>query len=277
MTKITYILTVASLFALIAAAPAIVHNNFAEKLFITDSFEASNWLNNWEGSEVPAGSFIERSDSFAVDGTYSLRFESNKNGTTNRRTEILAGVETSINIDRVYEFSLYIPNYYRRDSVDDTINQLHDYPDFSLGEDYRSPAISIRIRQDSFYCVILSAAAPVNTNLTLDSNRSFNLGPIFRGQWMRWKLRARLSYVNTGITQIWRNDTLVLDKTGYANYYNDIRGPYAKFGIYTPDWGSVNFSSVVTQKVLYFDNISITRLVAGREVFKKKLFQEWEH
>ncbi|MGN6436884.1 MAG: polysaccharide lyase [Agriterribacter sp.] len=241
------------------------------KLFVRDGFEASNWLNHWDAAELNSLSKAERSDSTTQTGRYSLRFEINKSGTSNVRSEIRTKVFPTMYMDLWTEFSLYIPNDFARDSVDETFMQYHEYPDFNLGEDYRSPPISLRIRKDSFICVILSAASAVNTNLTLDSNRTFNLGKVQKGAWMTWRIYTKFRYTNTGITKVWRNDTLVLDKTNYANYYNDQKGPYLKFGIYKPDWSSGNPSSVLTKRILFLDNIT----VGDKPIISKKIFQPW--
>lgn len=59
-------------------------------------------------------------------------------------------------------------------------------------------------------------------------------------------MRIRWSYGDDGITQIWRDGDLIVDRIG-PNTYNDLRGVYLKLGSYHPH----------APRTVLFDDISI--------------------
>ncbi|MGN6491170.1 MAG: polysaccharide lyase [Agriterribacter sp.] len=237
---------------------SIAHGQTIDKVYVKDSFEDSDLTLRWDNIEAIAGA-VTRSDSVQADGNYSARIDITKSGTSIVRAEFVQQTEYRMQgMKRWYTFSVYIPSNWIYDKIYEVIFQLHETPDWSLGEDWRSPPIALLVDSNQFRVDIRSASAPLNTNATIDSAVFIRIGDINRGQWTHFKVYAELAYDNTGVLRIWKNGSLVLNRDHHPNYYNDLIGPFAKFGIYKPDWGSVNSSSIVTRRILYYDNVSIS-------------------
>jgi len=73
------------------------------------------------------------------------------------------------------------------------------------------------------------------------------IGPVMRGEWIDWTFRVRWSYGEDGLTEVWRNGEIVMQRKG-PNTYNDFRGVYLKLGLYHP----------VRHETVYLDRISIS-------------------
>ena len=82
-----------------------------------------------------------------------------------------------------------------------------------------------------------------------------DMGPQERGKWTDFVARFVFSHENDGITQVWRDGILVVDRVGMPNHYNNSRGPYIKFGFYKSNW--LKRRSNVTTRTIYFDAIRV--------------------
>jgi hypothetical protein len=69
------------------------------------------------------------------------------------------------------------------------------------------------------------------------------------GQWTDFVIHIIWNYDNNGLTQIWKDGVLVVDRSG-GNCYNDVLGPYMKIGIY----GRLDDGQVIT---IYYDELRI--------------------
>ena len=82
-----------------------------------------------------------------------------------------------------------------------------------------------------------------------------DIGPQERGRWTDFVARFVFSHEDDGITQVWRDGTLVVDRVGMPNHYNNARGPYIKFGFYKSGW--LERESMVTTRTIYYDAIRV--------------------
>lgn len=145
--------------------------------------------------------------------------------------------------------------------------QAHGTDD--AGEAARSPSFALEVENDSFKCKIVWASKAIqnNGNNDKDGEKVFNLGKYEANTWIDWVIHVKFAYDNTGIIEIWRDGTLVMSWVNQPNGYNDVIGPYWKFGIYKWPWEGGRVVNGVWRVwaelspydtlVHYFDNLKI--------------------
>ena len=79
----------------------------------------------------------------------------------------------------------------------------------------------------------------------LDNNWHW-AGRVETGRWIDWTIRVVWSYKDDGITEIWRDSELMMQRSG-PNTYNDLRGVYLKLGLYHP----------TDDQIIFLDSVSI--------------------
>ena len=190
-------------------------------LLVKDSFEGMNARGAWQRVEAGKTTAIRRSDSVARNGRYSMRVELNKNDPMaggSKRAEMVFTSEKTPNVERWYKFSIFLPKDYSIDPVHEILAQWHEIPDRDLGEDWRTPPISLQIARGVWQASIKWATAQLNTNKTISGKIDTSLGNIEMGVWTDWIFHIRFSYTNTGLLQIWKNGKQVLNYYG-PNYF----------------------------------------------------------
>ncbi|MEA5497926.1 polysaccharide lyase [Limnoraphis robusta] len=159
-----------------------------------------------------------------------------------------------------YGFSTFIPENWKPDMQSELIAQFHGIED--EGESPRQPMLAIYIYRENYTIKKRwdSSANSNNTDLdTKNSRRLWSNKVIYdRGRWVDWVFHIKWSFNADGFVQIWKNDQKIVEDQG-ANCYNDKKGPYFRFGIYKWPWriDEIQAPSVVTQRVVYFDEIRI--------------------
>lgn len=202
---------------------------------------------------------IRKTTEILFNGSPATRFEVNKNDklvSNSKRSEIVLKSDLFLETEYWYAFSIFLPNDYSIDSVPEILAQWHDVPDRKLGEKYRSPAISLRTNKGHWLINVMWATNPVNTNKTISGRKLYDLSSYEKGQWTSWIFHIKFSYKDDGLLQIWKNDTLVVNRHG-PNYYNDKKGPYFKYGIYKWDWKNKRPKSIISKRIIYFSEIKI--------------------
>lgn len=204
---------------------------------------------------------VEIANNAPAPNKTSIRFTLNDTDSlfsSGMRAEIAFKPEPVLKVERWYSFDVFIPTDYPDDATPEIIAQWHERPDFELGEDWRSPPISLRHQNGNCFLNLLWSAAPVNTNLTALS-RKFELGKIKKGVWTNWIFQIKFSWEADGILNLWQDGKKVLSYKG-PNCYNDRRGNYFKLGIYKPGWKdrlSIT-TRAVHKRILYFSNIKLS-------------------
>ena len=81
---------------------------------------------------------------------------------------------------------------------------------------------------------------------------------IDKGKWVDWVFHVKWSYEKDGFIEIWKDGFQIVSDNG-PNCYNDEKGPYFRFGPYKWPWKKDDKTapSVVTQRIIYFDEIRI--------------------
>jgi hypothetical protein len=208
--------------------------------------EDAKWLR--DGGE---GCSIETVDVPVRSGEFSVRFRNSAGA----RCELVPWVGSNVlgrlirepfHVDRWYAFSVYLPEDWQEDEQNEVIAQWHSSKDVFFGEvGGRGPPLAFRIVQSNWSITygfdpdLLSDAGAKAGNLAWQ-------GPIAPGEWTDWVLHVRWSHEADGITRVWQNGELVVDRKG-PNAYNDLRGVYLKIGNYHPG----------QDRVVYIDEVRI--------------------
>lgn len=226
-------------------------------LLLESTFEEAADLDKWT-KEICRPNALTITREVARKGKGAARFEFAKTDVLEYdgyvRAEIHQGSETEN--ERWYGFSNYLPNDFVPDPLAEKIAQWHEVPDWDLGEGWRSPPVSLGIKDDRYYVQILWAAAPVNTNKTKDGEKTIDLGPIDKGKWNDWVFHIRFSWQPDGIVEIWKNKQPVFSWQG-PNTFNDRHHPYFKIGIYKWGWKGWAEYSPEDKRVLFYDEVRI--------------------
>jgi len=200
------------------------------------------------------------SDEFPVrDGKYSLRVRGNYDDPWDPkpRVELSAHPHNFFEMHTEYwvGMSIYLPDDggYEFDSQADVLMQVHGLND-DCDAGGMGPMAAIRpqdgrwrwdVRWDPAACM---GSTPAGQDM-------IDMGPQERGRWTDFVIRFVFSHEDDGITQVWLDGKLVVDRVGMPNHYNNERGPYLKIGFYKAGW--LNNKTDVTTRTVYFDAIRV--------------------
>lgn len=239
-----------------------VNNEVAAVLPATDSSVVSYF-----NFDTAIGKWYEQSTYYTYSATLSdvvkkngksLRFELRKG--EDKRSEIAVDPHFTPN-ESWYGFSIYLPASFVYDLSPESLVQFHSLPDFSLGEDWRSPPVMLGVLKDRMILDIRTNANKVNKQDDFTFER-IDLGAAPKDKWSDYVIHVKWAYDNTGVFEIWQNKKLLYSRTKKANRYNDVYYPYIKLGIYKWDWAGVS-NSITTNRVVYFDEVRIGNKFAG--------------
>ena len=172
--------------------------------------------------------------------------------------------------ERWYGLSIYIPSTWRVDTNSQDFQILEQWnaiPDFELGEDWRSPPLSIWINKGQWSIWSYWDPAPI-TRLTdgipaAPGGRAVLWSGAFEsGRWTDWVVHAKWSYESDGFLEIWKDGQLVVSHHG-PNTYNDRRPLYFMAGIYKWMWATPGLNWSELTRVAYFDELRIAGPSSG--------------
>jgi len=196
-------------------------------------------------------------------GSYAMEVHLDKNlSKINYRTEIQEDKKAIFGEDYWYQFSVYLPASYTPDNVWEIVAQWHAVPDTVLGETWRNPVLSLSTTDGKWGIRNIWDSKPntfVNHNRKYDGVEDFSAGEYQTDKWVTWKFHIIWSHLDDGVLEVWKNDELVATRYG-PNCFNDKIGPYFKLGIYK-GWKKNTQPSNITQRTLYFDDISINEQI----------------
>lgn len=227
-----------------------------KNLVFESTFDSSSSMDKWYERNFlrPASGVIAHDIVRAGSGSFKVEL--------NRKTDTIKGPRAELGdnpyqvpSESWYGFSNFFPADYVSDPATEIINQWQSLPDFSLGEAWGSPSLSLQIKSDRFKIAIAWCAAPVNTIENV-KKIYLDIGPVTHNQWNDWVFHVKWSY-NSGTLQIWKNDSLLLERLNQPIGYNDVYYPYFKAGIYKWEWHLPNTVSTTTKRTYYIDEIRI--------------------
>ncbi|MEM9450624.1 MAG: polysaccharide lyase [Cyanobacteria bacterium P01_E01_bin.6] len=185
----------------------------------------------------------------------------------------LSAVRLDTDAEMWYRFRVYIPENWEFDPLPDTFAQWHNVLDKNLGEgqvNVGGPPLTMYIEGDQIRIVNRSDSNPVTTQDSPTRQvEDVWVGNYEKGAWIDWVVHVNWSYKADGVLQIWKDDELIVDKTGPTSF-NDQNYPYMKFGIYKwiwkdPAWLDPEDYSKVNTRVLYFDDVVIQDAIGSTE------------
>ena len=228
-----------------------------DHVLMVSTFENAADFDKWTKETCRPGA-LGISTEVARKGRSSARFEFMKSDVTNYNGYVRAEIhqDSPPDAENWYGFSSYLPGDFVSDPMAEKIAQWHEIPDWDLGENWRSPPISLGIQNDRYYLQILWAAAAVNTNDTKDGQKDIDLGPVDKAKWNDWVVHIKFSYRSDGILEIWKNKQKIFSYYG-PNSFNDKHLPYFKIGIYKWGWKDWAGYSPEEKRVLFYDEVRI--------------------
>lgn len=150
-----------------------------------------------------------------------------------------------------YGLSIFIPNdWLNETSPTDNWNifaQWHVYP--TPGEIATSPVVALELDSNRLYVYNRNSTVYNLTNSSQVTTTSWLIGDPLKGEWDDYVFHMIWNSNSSGLLEVWRNDVLVVNKTGGVTY-NDTIGPYWKIGMYRS-----NLS--VSPRVHYVDEIKM--------------------
>jgi hypothetical protein len=248
------------------------HGKGHRKIMLLEStFEHGKKFTDWS-MEVCRPDAITVSKKVFRKGRYSARIEFAQtdpllyNGFM--RAELKQKFPSDTTGELWYGFSHYLEDWVC-DSYPEVVAQWHEIPDFDLGETWRSPPISLEIKDNRYTVKVLWASNAVNTNQTKDGEQFYDVGPVKSNVWVDWVFHIKFRYDSTGVLEVWRNKKKVLTRNG-PNSYNDKHWPYFKLGIYKWPWAGGGSNSPESQRVLFLDEVRVGNRYSGlKEVSPK--------
>lgn len=239
---------------LLAGAPALAQS--AGSLITEYDFESGNI-----GSLRPSGNAPTASTEAARAGRYAMRsFIDQKNSSVPFRTEIEYFPHFRIGEEYWVGISIRVSEDWIPTKSREILLQVHDAP-----SDWTRP------RNPMVFLETMEAARGAVWRYTNAWNSVFEgdiktqkigfqkeLGPVIPGEWVDWVFNWRWDWREngTGFSRIWKQGKLVADYAG-PNCYNDVTGPYLKFGVYKWDWKDRNFVDTVTKRLVYHDEFRV--------------------
>lgn len=266
---------------LLAGLDAVVVNKFNLDAvsFATDTFGWSDtrFEGSFESGKVhcrwcnPDGwvvqNRVDHPDSMVVgrdfpqrDGEYSLGIRAERDWPWNLkpRIEISSHDHTFFEKNTEYwiAWSIYLPDdgSYEFDSqMPEVLLQVHGDND-GCDEGGMGPPHALRplngrwrwdVRWDPERCM---SSTPLGREV-------IDMGPQELGRWTDFVARFVFSHGDDGVTQVWRDGELLVDRVDMPNHYNNAKGPYVKLGFYKADW--VEGPTDVESRTLYIDAIRV--------------------
>ncbi|WP_160166665.1 polysaccharide lyase [Arcticibacter svalbardensis] len=232
---------------------------FRSHLIFETSFESIAYLSIWKAQEKQSKFSIQRSNTVSKVGKYSLKVTLKRDDkiiANGKRAELVLKPETDPKSERWYGFTIFFPDSYILDNEPESVMQLHDYPDFDLGENWRSPPISLQTRNGHLYLVILWSRTIVNTSP--EGKKEIDLGLYHKKSWNDIVFHIIPSWENDGIIEVWKNSKFITQYKG-PNVYNDRIGTYFKLGLYKWTWMLKKEKKMVgiNKRIIYYDEVRI--------------------
>jgi hypothetical protein len=226
-------------------------------LILESTFEDASGFNKWT-KEICRPDALTISTTAARQGSSSARFEFTKADVAKYNHYLRAEIQVGSNpADELwYGFSNLLTNDFIIDPAPDVVAQWHDAPDWNLGENWRSPPISMEVYNGRYRLKVMWASKAVNTNDTKDGETYFDLGPVNNNNWNDWVFHIKFSYSSDGILEVWKNRQKLVSHYG-PNSYNDKTHPYFKIGIYKWGWNALSNYSTGEKRVLFYDDVRI--------------------
>jgi hypothetical protein len=196
---------------------------------------------------------LRRTDS-VVAGNKRSQIQVQATGFGNGALTVPAGktISGGIGDEAWFGFSVYIPGdwvfepAYAPETIWEVISGV------------RSPFLEIQISGSQWQVINRTGHGPQNDPSWVQQTTNT---PITRGAWTDWVIHYVLSGTTGGTLQVWKNGTMIVNKTGTWTCFTDV-GTYTKpsWGIYKWSWNAADSrgNAIVSNRVLYLDAVRVT-------------------
>ncbi|MFO7278088.1 MAG: polysaccharide lyase [Pseudomonadota bacterium] len=256
-TTVAVKLTLVALASLIGPGAVASGETPASIVFQSDfengSIDTKLW--NISGNAPTVTSEVARAGKYAMKTVLNR-----KTSPKSFRTEVSTGGKEKVKPGQEYwyGFSIYLPKSYVADNIWEIVAQWHSSPDNE--EEFNNapnPPLSLHTGNGVWTISTIWDAKPItDKKLGYDGKRSYKLGSYATGKWTDWVFRVKWSHKSDGLLQVWKDGQLVIDHKGPVGF-NDRNGPYLKLGIYKGWKDRTNPAGVVSERVLYHDEVRI--------------------
>ncbi len=217
-----------------------------------------SWSWAW-GEELPV-SYSACGATNAPGGSVCLRFEWRRadwDGTRRTMSAELFTGHFAPAASLTYSYRVWLPPDCEQFSVPVILSQTHDMPDFALSKSWRRPISEVRLQggvAEYIYRGITGEVTPLrwDQSSSYSSEQTVPLGRPKFGDWNEFKIVEHLSPLGRhGCIRVQMNESVVT-RRGIHVGFNDVVGPYWKFGPYLPI-----MEGAPAGIVLYYDRINI--------------------
>lgn len=188
------------------------------------------------------------------EGRFAVRFELRPGDPPANRSfrAELTFPPDSMETERWYRWSVFLPRGFTADPIPDIIAQWHGVPDEDRGEPLRHPPLRVRRHDDRWELTLCSDPRPAFESGDHRLDTTLVLGRVEEQRWTDWLFHVRWSHGPGGYVRGWIDGAEVVRYAGPVGY-DDRRGPFFKWGIYKPGWKSGRGPRL--RRVLYFDEV----------------------
>ncbi|MDP4263742.1 MAG: polysaccharide lyase [Bacteroidota bacterium] len=230
------------LLAFILLASTCKKRNFErDHLLVESSFEGSNPFSEWTNNQHCCDYSLTQNTDKYTDGTHSMRVDVRSTDpltSSGIRSELVQPVDKP-GTERWYGFNIFLENW-ADDNAGESIFQWHPNNSTGVG------TASLWASGGRF----VFQRDPSGSNT---ASEYIDIGPVISNQWVSWVIHVKWADDNTGLLQVWKNGSLMIDKANIKTAPTE--GTYFKLGIYKFGWLTQVFAT--TERVLYYDEVRI--------------------
>lgn len=200
-------------------------------------------------------------------GNYAAKFTLDRNDPlveNGKRAELKRYTLATMGSEFWYGFSIFIPSNWLEDTAPEIITQWHDIPDFWSGENWKRPPFTLSINNNTWQLGNVWDTKMVTKNNDVTGKEVLWSSPLKKGVWTDWVFHVKWSHKSDGIIEVWQDNMPIVNKHG-PNTYNDLLIPYLKVGPYKYPWKKGKPTSIVNERVIYFDEVRIGNANASYE------------
>jgi hypothetical protein len=156
-----------------------------------------------------------------------------------------------------YQARILVPADWKPSATPVVAMQWHNTRDFFLGEVGAIPPLALDIVGSQWRVIRAWDRRWISpeTPPRVEGHQLAATAPLEPGKWSEWTFHVRWSPNSDGFLRVWKDGQLLVEIEGPIGY-QDLIGPYLKFGVYVPGWKDIGLEKDVTTRVLYFDLIA---------------------
>jgi len=270
--KLIFIIFTGATILLLAASNIIINSAKTASSAVGDTwtqFEngSSAYWNKKVANNTYSGAVSDKYSHYGIPA-YRMELRNTDAYVNNSLCSVIETVKPEVAADEsTYKFSTLLPkggsDDFAADPKGDLIMaQWHNTPD--PGEDWTYPPLSVHLSGDGHYHLYRYwDANPMSTDEELDANGTeavTDLGSYIddKGIWVDWNFHVKWGWKASQdpLIEIFKNGKLIQTIKG-PNTTNDKVGICQELGISDGQWTVPGNPSILTDRIIYYDNVSI--------------------